>query len=128
MTVYLFIFCIDVNYFSLVVFKEFFIEVNSKFGDACPSGRRMMTDGGLGKGSEARSWEETWEGVGSDQFRFSSPELPGPFSRRLSGPGGSGDENELFPANQKQFLQLSDILPEIDSSFVSWFTLIFSQL
>ncbi|KAK2554001.1 hypothetical protein P5673_024714 [Acropora cervicornis] len=21
----------------------------------------MMTDGGLGKGSEARSWEETWE-------------------------------------------------------------------
>lgn len=83
-----------------------------------------MTDGGLGKGSDARSWEET-------NFHSLLQSCPALLAARgrgrwLTGPGGSGDENELFPANQK--LQLSNIFPEIDSSFVSWFTLIFSHL
>lgn len=117
MAVYLFFFCIDVNYSSLVVVKEFFIEVNSEFGDACPSGRRFMTDGGLGKGSGARRWK-----LGRDLLAARGR------GRWLSGPGGSGDKNLLFPANQKQFSQLSNIFPEIDSSFVSSFILIFSQL
>lgn len=87
-----------------------------------------MTEGGLVKGSDARSWEETSEESNFHSRLQSCPALLAARGRgrRLSGPGGSGDEKELFPVNQK--LQLSNIFPEIDSSFVSWFTLIFSQL
>ena len=87
-----------------------------------------MTDGGLGKGSDARSWEETSEETNFHSRLQSCLALLAARGRgrRLSEPGASGDENQLFPANQK--LQLSNIFPEIDSSCVSWSSLIFSQL
>ena len=70
-----------------------------------------MTDGGLGRASDERSWEETSEETNFYSRPQSCPALLAARGRgrRLSGPGGSGDENELFPANQK--LQLSNIFP-----------------